>query len=91
MGENINGRSGTEFTSVEDPLNKHRTASNETTLDSEIPNIINKENFIIAPSQGKKLLLILSDEFFEEQVFPYLLRQGIMLIERFNNKSFSVF
>ena len=89
MGENINGRSETEFASVEDPLNMHRTASNETTLVSEILNIINKKNVIIAPGQGKKPLSILSDEFFEEQVFPYLPPQCIMLLEILN-KSFSV-
>ena len=44
----------TECASVEDPLNMHRTASNETTLVSEIPNIINEENVLIAPGQGKK-------------------------------------
>ena len=33
MNKNINGtRSETELTAVEDPLNMHRTASNETTL-----------------------------------------------------------
>ena len=41
MAENINDRSKAEFASVEDPLNMHRTASNETTFVSEIPNIIN--------------------------------------------------
>ena len=41
MTENINDRSETEFPSVEDPLNMHKTASNETILVSEIPNIIN--------------------------------------------------
>ena len=51
---NINDRSEIEFTLVEDPLNMHRTSSNETTLVSQIPNIINKENVIIAPEQGKK-------------------------------------
>ena len=43
----------------------HRTASNETTLVSEIPNIINEENVIIVS--------ILSYEFCEKQSFPYLL------------------
>ena len=52
--ENINGKSETEFASVEDTLNMHRTASNETTLVSDIPNIINEEDVIIAPEQGKK-------------------------------------
>ena len=36
----------TEYASVEDPLSKHRTGSNETALVSEIPNIINDENVI---------------------------------------------
>ena len=60
------------FASVEDPLNMHRTASNETTLVSEIPNIINGEHVIIAPGQGKKIFSILRDKFCE-QAFPYLL------------------
>ena len=41
----------TEYASVEDPLFMHRTASNETTL---VSNIITKENFIIALGEGKK-------------------------------------
>ena len=40
MIENINYRNETEFASVKDPLNIHRTGSNETTLVSEIPNVI---------------------------------------------------
>ena len=32
----------------------HRTASNETTLVSDIPNILNEEDVIIAPGQGEK-------------------------------------
>ena len=48
MPENINRRSETQFALVEDPLNMHRTASNETNLVSEILNIINEEN-VIAP------------------------------------------
>ena len=47
MTENINDRSETKFASVEDPLNMHKTPSNETTLAIEIPNIINEENIII--------------------------------------------
>ena len=43
-----------QYASVEDPLNMHRTASNKTNLVSEIPNIINEENVIAAPGQGKK-------------------------------------
>ena len=54
----------------------HRTASNETTLVSQIPNIINDENVIISPGQRKKIVSILSDEFWEAQSFPYLLPKG---------------
>ena len=40
------------------PFNIYKTVSNETTLVSEIPNIINEENVIIALGQGywKQLL-----------------------------------
>ena len=76
--ENINDRSETEFASVEDPLNMHRTASNKTTLVSDIPNIINDENVIIAPGQGKKPASFLRDDFCEEQAFPYLLPKDII-------------
>ena len=54
MTKNIKGRRETEFASVEDPLNMHRTASNETTLVFEIPSIVNEENVIIALGQRKK-------------------------------------
>ena len=76
MTENINDRSKTEFASDEDPLKMHRTASNEITLVSEIPNIINNKNNIIASGQRKTPVSILSDEFCEEQAFPYLLPKG---------------
>ena len=51
----------------------YRTASNETTLVPEISNIINEENVIIAPRQGKTPVSVLRDEFCEEQAFPHLL------------------
>ena len=66
-----------EYGSVKDPLSIHRTGSNETTLVSEIPSIINDKNVIIARGQGKKRVSILNDEFCEEQAFPYLLHKGI--------------
>ena len=52
------------------------TGSNETALVSEVPSIINDENVIIAPGQGKKAVSILSDEFCEEEAFSYLLPKG---------------
>ena len=48
MTENINDRSETEFASVEDLLDMHRTSWKEITLISEIANVINEENVIVA-------------------------------------------
>ena len=53
MSESIN-ETDTEYASVEDVVNMHRTASHETTFVSEIPNIINEEYVTTAPGQGKK-------------------------------------
>ena len=73
MSKDTNGtRSEIEFTLVEDPINMHRTALNETSLVSEIPNTIDKENVIIVPGQGKTPVSILSDEFCEKQAFTHL-------------------
>ena len=68
MSENMNDNK-IGYASVEDPLNIHRSTSNDTTLVSEIPNIINEENVITAPRQGKKTISVLSDKFCEEQRF----------------------
>ena len=51
----------------------HRTESNETALASEIPDIINDGNFIIAPGQEKKPVSILNNKLCTEQALPYLL------------------
>ena len=51
-----------QYVSVQDPLNMPRTASNEKTLIFKIPNVINDENLIFAPGQGKIPVLILRDE-----------------------------
>ena len=76
MTENINDRCETVFYSVEDLLNMLITASNETTLVSEIPNIIHEENVIIALGQRKETVSVLCDKFCEEQASPYLLPKG---------------
>ena len=39
LTENINYRNETESASVKDPLNMHRTGSNDAKLVSEIPNV----------------------------------------------------
>ena len=38
----------TEYTSVEDVINKRKPVSNETTVVTEIPNTIDDENMIVA-------------------------------------------
>ena len=65
-----------DFLSKEDPLNSYRISSNETALISEIPAIIDKENVIIAPGQGKTPIPLLNDKYCEELAFPYLLPNG---------------
>ena len=57
------------FLTIEDPLNMYRTASNETALIYDIPNMINEENIIIAQRQKKNS--ILSNKFCEEQPFLF--------------------
>lgn len=39
----------------ENPLSINRTSSDETTLISEIPNIINQEKLIATSGQGEKI------------------------------------
>ena len=77
MTENINDtRTGTKFAPVEDLLSIHITASNETTLVSEIPNIIGEENVITTLGQRKTPISILSDKLCKEQTFLHLLPKG---------------
>ena len=76
VAENINGRSETEFALFEDPLNMHITASNGTTPVSEIRNITNDEDVIIAPGQIKNQLSTFSNKFCEKKAFPYLIPKG---------------
>ena len=52
MNENMNDTE-IEYSLVKYSLNIHRSASNEATLVSEIPNIINEKNVILAPGQEK--------------------------------------
>ena len=73
--ENVNYKKK-KFPSVEDPLNMYSATSNEITLVSEIPNIINEENVVIAPGQEKNPVSILRDEFCEEQAFAHLFPKG---------------
>lgn len=51
MTINTNDRNEAEFASFEDLLNMHRTAPNETTIISEILNIIKPENVIMQQFQ----------------------------------------
>ena len=86
MTENITERSETEFASVKGPLKMQRTASNEANLVSEIPNIVNNENFIIASGQEKsnfsfKRLIFLKRKHF--RIFFLRVNLVVMLLEMF--------
>lgn len=52
-GNKNNTRTETDFTSVEDTLDRHRTAWNEASLFFQIANITSKEDVIIAPRDEK--------------------------------------
>ena len=62
---------------MDDPLNAHRAAGYETTLVPEIPRIIEEDNVIMAPGQGKTPVSILNDDHCEELAFPYLFPTGM--------------
>ena len=64
------------FESVDDPLNAHRAAGYETTLVSEIPTIIEDNNVIMAPGQGKTPVSVLNDDHCEKLAFPYFFPTG---------------
>ena len=81
MNENINDTENeTECASVKDPLSIHRISSNGQLFFSQIPNITNEENFIIVPGQRKIPVLILSDEFCEDQAFSCLFTTGHLAV-----------
>ena len=61
---------------MDDPLNAHRAAGYETTLVPEIPRIIEDDNVIMVPGQGKTPVSILNDDHCEELAFPYLFPTG---------------
>ena len=64
------------FQLLDDPLNLHRVAANETSLISELSSIIDEDNIIIAPGQGNTSLSILHADFSEELASPYLFITG---------------
>ena len=64
------------FESVDDPLNAHKIVGYETTLVPEIPRIIEDDNVIIAPGQGKTPVSVLNDDYCKELAFPYLFPAG---------------
>ena len=66
MSESLND-TYTVYASVEHLQNKHKSASDETTLVSEIQDIMNEENVIISAGQVMDC---------EEQAFSHLLPKG---------------
>ena len=64
------------FEEAEDPGNLSWIATNETSLISEVPHLVNENKIILAPGQNKAPLSILSDDHCEEVAFPHLFPNG---------------
>ena len=62
--------------SADDPLNVHKAVGYETTLVLEIPRIIEDDNVIMAPDQGKTPVSVLNDAHCEQLAYPYLFPRG---------------
>ena len=62
-----------EYVSVEYPLKHGQICIKWVTLVPEITNILNEKDDYSTKARKKILILILSDEFCEEQEFRYLL------------------
>ena len=62
-----------EYVSVEYPLKHGQIRIKWVTLVAEITNILNEKDDYSTKARKKILILILSDEFCEEQEFRYLL------------------
>ena len=66
-----------QWASVVNPLDVHRTVSNETIMMSKFPIDINNERTVsVAPGEGRKPLSIFEDENCEEMAFPHLIPTG---------------
>ena len=64
------------FEDCEENGSNLNSTSNETVLVSEVPNIVQNENLIVAPGQGKSPISVFNDSHCEELAFPYLLPRG---------------
>ena len=85
MTKNVNNRKEIVFAPVEGPLNMYIIASNETTLASKIPNIVNEVN-IIAMGQRKTLFQFWVMNFVKSKHFLIFFLQihlAIMLLKIF--------
>ena len=63
-------------TENENNLDEFKFDSSQNVLVSNIPHVVENENLIIAPGQGKSPVSILNDEFCEELAFPHLFPTG---------------
>ena len=67
------------FTLTEDSLNMHITASNETTLVSQVPVIIDKKSVIIAPGQEKNTISVKWWYVWRTSIFLTVLKMEIWM------------
>ena len=64
------------FESADDKTNAHRATGYETTLVPEIPRIIEDDNVIMVPGQGKNSVSVLNYDHCEGLTFPYFFPIG---------------
>ena len=60
----------------DNPLDEHRTASNETIMASKIPIQVDEDVITVAPCEGQVPVSIFDDPRCEEMAFPHLFPTG---------------
>ena len=64
-------KANVEIEEDENPLDEHRTASNETIMASKILLQVDDDSITVAPGEGKKPISIFEDTNCEEMAFPH--------------------
>ena len=67
---------------MDNPLNAHRAEGYEKILVPEISRIIEHDNVVMAPDQGKTLVSILIDGHCEKLAFPHLFPTESLVIRQ---------
>ena len=65
-----------EMEEEDNPLDEHRTSSNETIMASKIPIQVHDDTVTVAPGEGQTPIPLFEDEYCEEMAFPHLFPTG---------------